>query len=176
MGFSVRGVIVMAALGAVVGCSSSSTSPSQQGDAGTGCSDSLTNVLNIADANGNPVVRCPTDANGVPLTYDQAITQTCSSQKLKSGDIQYGQCLDYLVWEVDLDGSGTNLSKCFYDVSSHQLVGVVYGDGMQDQCNGTSSTVQGGTAEATCRISGQTSGGGGSFQSCAPVADAGAGG
>jgi hypothetical protein len=117
---------------------------------------------------------CPVGASG-PSSYDEAITTTCSALQQKTGDIQYGQCFDYLVWEVDGDSSGHNLSKCFYDVSSHALVGVIFGDGSQDQCSGTSFTVQAGQVDPTCTVSG-FNGAGGAFQSCSATPDAGGGG
>lgn len=175
MRFSFGVAFVVSALGAVVACSSGGSSSPQNDGGTTACTDSITNIFNNnVDTNGNSLVRCPVDANGTPLTYDQAITMTCSAEKLKTGVIQYGQCLDYLVWEVDTDSSGKSFSKCFYDVKQHQLIGVIYSDGNQDQCNNTSSTIQGGTVEQ-CNFSGTSTGAGGSYQSCAPMPDAGSG-
>jgi hypothetical protein len=116
---------------------------------------------------------CPADANGKPVDYDTAITSTCAQQGLKTGDLKYGQCLDYLVWEKDHDTSGHNFSKCFYDVTTHALAAIVFDDGMQDECGNHSFTVQTDKAEAYCTISGLTTGGGGYYQSCTPVAEGG---
>jgi len=176
MRFSFGMAFVVSALGAVVACSSGGGG-SPQNDGGTAaCTDSITNIYNNnVDTNGNSLVRCPIDANGHPVTYDQAITTTCSAEKLKTGVIQYGQCNDYLVWEVQTDSAGKSFSKCFYDVKAHALIGLIYSDGMQDQCNNTSATVQGGTVE-DCTISGMSLGAGGGYDSCAPMPDGGSGG
>jgi hypothetical protein len=167
------------ALGATAACSSSSgggaapasdaASPSSDA-ASPACTDSLGAVF------ANPQCKCPADATGKPANYDTAITTTCKAQGLNTGDIKYGQCLDYLVWQQDNDETGQNFSKCFYDVKTHTLVGIVLSDGMPDQCGGKSATVQGGAggAEADCPISGLTVGGGGLLQSCAPVPEGGA--
>ncbi|HEY8038700.1 MAG TPA: hypothetical protein VIF15_02865, partial [Polyangiaceae bacterium] len=64
------------------------------------------------------------------------------------------------------------LSKCYYSPTTHALVGLVYGDGAQDQCGNSSFTVQGGTVESYCQISG-FNGGGATFESCKPVPEAG---
>jgi hypothetical protein len=155
-------------LGAVAGCSSSSGSPSSPVEAGPPeCVDAIGNVFN-----DNASVACPIDANGNPLSYDEAITNTCATENLTAGDIEYGQCFDYLVFEVDQDASGDNRSECFYDVTSHAFVGIIYGDGMKDQCGGTSTTVAAGAVDTTCTISG-LNGGGSGFQSCTPIPDAG---
>lgn len=173
MRFSFGMAFVVSALGAVVACSSSGGGTSPQNDAGTACTDTITNIFNNnVDSNGNSLVRCPVDSSGNTLNYDQAITTTCSTEKLKTGVIQYGQCLDYLVWQVQTDAAGKSFSKCFYDVVHHKLVGVIYSDGMQDQCNNTSATVQGGTVEQ-CDISGTSAGAGGGYEPCAPMPDAG---
>jgi hypothetical protein len=156
--------IVLSALSAVVACSSKS-SPSESPEASTGCTDTLSNVFNGS--------ACPADSNGNPVSYDEAITNTCATEKLKTGAVEFGPCYEYLVFEVEVDSSGTNMSKCFYDPTSHALVGVLYGDGKgQDQCGGTSATIAGGTVDYTCNISG-LNGGGAGYQSCAPSEDAG---
>jgi len=157
---------VVTTLGALVACSSSS-SPQAQPEAGGPCSDTLVNVFN-----NNAGVLCPVDSNGNPESYDDAITQTCASEKLKTGDLEYGQCFEYLLWEADLTGNGTSYSKCFYDPSSHALVGILYADGMTDQCGGTSATIQAGSVDTTCTITG-LNGGGSGYESCVPVVDAG---
>ena len=77
----------------------------------------------------------------------------------------------YLVFEVDRDSSGNNFTKCFYDVT-HTFVGVIYADGSQDQCNGSSYTVQAGMVDTTCTVA-AFNGGGGGYQSCSPILDAG---
>lgn len=177
MRFSFGMAFVVSALGAVVACSSGGGGSSAQNDGGPAvCSDSITNIYNNnVDTSGNSLVRCPIDANGNPETYDQAITMTCSAEKLKTGVIQYGQCNDYLVWEVQTDAAGKSFSKCFYDVKAHALIGVIYSDGMQDQCNNTSATIQGGTVEE-CTISGTSAGAGAGYQPCGPMPEAGPGG
>jgi hypothetical protein len=154
-------------MAAVLACSSSGGSVATSPDAAPECTDSLNTIFAKS--------QCPADTSGQPVTYDSAQTYTCSMQGLKTGDIEYGQCLDYLVWEQDNDGSGHDFSKCFYDLKSHALVGIVFADGMQDQCGGKSYTVQGGAggSEAGCIISGLTSGGGGNYQSCAPKPEGG---
>jgi hypothetical protein len=166
--FPIGVALLVPAVAAVMACGSSGTSSTVTPESGTACTDSLGAVFNKS--------QCPVDSSGNPLGYDIAITFTCDKQGLKTGDIEYGQCLNYLVWEQDNDTSGHNFSKCFYDVNSHAFVGVVYADGMQDQCKGKSFTVQGGAGgtEADCIISGLTSGGGGKFESCAPVPEGGA--
>jgi hypothetical protein len=159
--------LFLAVLSGIAACSSGSGSGGAPAEAGsTACSDSIINVFN------NDPVACPLDANNNPASWDVAITTTCDSLKQKTGDIQYGQCLEYLVLQVDLDSSGNKLTKCFYDPTTHAFVGVIYGDGQQDQCGGSSSTVQAGQVDATCHITG-LNGGGGLFQSCVPVVDGG---
>lgn len=159
--------MVLSALGAVAVCacssSSGSTPPAEAGS--NACTSSLVNLFN------NTSALCPIGAGG-PETYDESITMDCDALKLKKGDVQYGQCFDYLVWEVDMDGSGNNLSKCFYDTASHQLVGVIFGDGTQDQCGGSSFLVQAGQVDNSCTVTGFQSGGGG-LQQCSPTSDAG---
>jgi hypothetical protein len=139
-------------------------------DAAAACTDSLGNVFS------NQACKCPADSSGRPADYDHATTTTCAGQGLTTGDIKYGQCLDYLVWEQDNDSTGQNFSKCYYDVTTHALVGIVLSDGMQDQCGGKSPTVQAGAGakEPDCPISGLTVGGGGNYQSCAPHPEGGA--
>jgi hypothetical protein len=163
-------VSALGALGALIACSGSSSGPSSSpSDAAPAvCTDSLSSVFAKS--------QCPANAMGEPADYDTAITTTCGAQGLKLGDIQFGQCLDYLVWEQDNDAAGTSFSKCFYDVKSHALVGIVFADGMQDQCGNKSLTVQGGAgaADASCKVSGLTVGGGGNYQSCAPEPEGGA--
>jgi hypothetical protein len=154
----------------VVACSSSS-SPAAPAEAGTDvCTSPLTDLL------GTVTVGCPNDGNGTGesnmLPYDQAIEQTCSTYKLKVGDVQYGPCFEYLVFEVDMDSSGHNYSKCFYDVTTHGFVGVIYADGSQDQCGSSSYSVAAGMFDVSCSISG-FQGGGAMFESCAPIVDAG---
>ena len=177
-------LVVVAALGAVVACpacSSSSGSPQGQPDAGGGCTDTFANVLNnpagvFANAATSGQSLCPVDANGNPQPYDEAITTTCTTLKQKVGDVEYGQCFQYLVFQIDLDSTGKNFTRCFYDPGSHALIGVLYSDGKgQDQCGGTASAIAGGTADPSCSISG-LHGGGSGFQSCVPVVDAGNGG
>jgi hypothetical protein len=159
--------LLLPAIAAAVACGSSGGSAATPPDAALECTDSLSAIFAKS--------QCPADSSGQAAAYDAAQTVTCGMQGLKTGDIQYGQCLDYLVWEQDNDGSGHNFSKCFYDVQSHALVGIVFADGMQDQCGGKSFTVQGGAggSEADCIISGLTSGGGGNYQSCAPQPEGG---
>jgi hypothetical protein len=166
--FPIGVALLVPAVAAVLACGSSGGSAALTSDAGAQCTASLAAVFGKS--------QCPADTSGTPVGYDIAITFTCDKQGLKVGDIQYGQCLNYLVWEQDNDTSGNNFSKCFYDVNSHALVGVAYADGMQDQCGNKSFTVQGGAggSEADCMISGLTSGGGGRFESCAPVPEGGA--
>jgi hypothetical protein len=159
--------LVVTALGALVVACSSSSSPAAQPEAGGPCTDTIVNVFN-----NNPSLACPVDANGNPQTYDEAVTATCTSEKLTSGDIQYGQCFEYLLFEVDLDAMGDSYSKCFYDPSSHVLVGIIYADGKTDQCDNSSATVNAGTVDPTCVVTG-LNGGGSGYQSCIPVADAG---
>jgi hypothetical protein len=149
--------LVVPALVALVSCGSSSSGSPAPAEAGAGCGASLASILNAT-----PTV-CPVDGNMNPVSYDEAITSTCASLSLKTGDVEYGQCFEYLVFQVDKDATGTNSTKCFYDVNSHALVGVLQGT----QC--------GGDVDPSCTISGLHSGGGG-YQSCAPVVDAGGGG
>jgi hypothetical protein len=157
--------LVFTTLGALVACSSSS-SPSVPAEAGGPCSDTLVNVFN-----NNMGLLCPVDANGNPSPYDDAITSTCASEKLKAGDIENGQCFQYLLFEVDLNATGS-YSKCFYDPGTHALVGVIYADGQTDQCDNTSATIQAGTVDPLCTITG-LNGGGSGYQSCVPIVDAG---
>jgi hypothetical protein len=159
--------LVVSTLGALVACSSSS-SPSGPEEAGPPvCTDTIVNVFN-----NNMNLLCPVDGNGNPQSYDEAITATCTSEKLKAGDIEYGQCFQYLLFEVDLDATGDSYSKCFYDPTSHALIGVIYSDGTSDQCGGTSAAVNAGTVDPSCTITG-LNGGGSGYQSCVPVVDAG---
>ena len=128
----------------------------------------------IDDVFNNSVLACPLDANNVPLPYGTAIDVGCAALKMTKGDVQYGQCLNYLVWEVDVDSSGNNFSKCFYDVDTRALVGVVFGDGMKDQCGMTSYTIQAGSVDADCGIEGlSAAGAGGLFEDCAPEPEGG---
>jgi hypothetical protein len=158
--------LVVPALGVLVACSSSS-SPAAPVEAGTGCTDTIANQIN-----NNPNLACPSDGMGNASTYDEAITATCTSLKQKTGDIEYGQCFEYLLYEVALDSTGGSYSKCFYDPGTHALVGIIYADGMTDQCNGSSATISAGTVDATCTVTG-LNGGGSGYQSCIPVVDAG---
>jgi len=157
----------LGALGALVACSSSS-SPAAQPEAGTGgCTDTIVNVFN-----NNMNLLCPVDGNGSPLTYDDAVTATCASEKLTAGDVENGQCFEYLLFEVDVNATGSSYSKCFYDPGSHALVGVIYSDGTQDQCGNSSNFVAAGSVDPSCTITG-LNGGGSGYQSCEPVVDAG---
>lgn len=165
------GMALSLATASVVACSSSS-SPATQAEAGSdACQSDLTTLLNSVN------ITCPNVNNGEELTaasmltYDQAIEDTCATFKLKAGDIESGQCFDYLVYEIDNDSSGNNFSRCFYDVTTHLFVGVIFADGTQDQCGNTSYTIQAGSVDSTCHISG-FQGGGAVYTSCAPVADA----
>ena len=98
----------------------------------------------------------------------QALKDFAADHGMKSGDVQYGQCLNYLVWEVDVDSSGNNFSKCFYDIKTRALVGVIYGDGTQDQCNMTSYTIQAGTVQS-CTVDVVT----GMYEDCKPLPEGG---
>jgi hypothetical protein len=179
-------IISMLAAGAVIACNGSPVSalPDDGGPDAFVCKDttgssatqSIDDVFNNSFNSGiGPGLLCPLDANNNPLPYDMAIYTNCGTLQMKSGDVQYGQCLDYLVWQVDVDQSGNNFSKCFYDVKTRALVGVLYGDGTQDQCGNASYTVQAGSFQ-TCTISGLSSGGGGSmFEDCTPRPDSGGG-
>jgi len=162
--------VLSAVAAIVVSACSSSSSPNAPFDAGpTACSDTLANVF------GNTSAACPLDANGNFLSYDLAITTTCDGLKQKNGDVRWGECFDYLVFEDDQDSAGKSYTKCFYSVSDHTLVGVVFADGQQDQCGGSSLTIQGGQVDTGCDVSGV--GGGGGFSSCAPSSgDGGTGG
>ena len=168
-------VMLSTALCAVLACSSKSSS-SNGAEAGGPCTDTIDDVFNDnTNEGGNSTVACPLNFNvtpPTPLPYDDAVTTTCAALGQTTGDIQYGQCFEYLVFEVDLDSSGNNLTKCFYDPSSHTLVGLIYGNGKEIQCGGTSFTVQAGTVDDTCSISG-FNGGGAQFESCVPIVDAG---
>lgn len=159
---------VVTALGALVVACSSSSSPSAPADAGTtGCTDTVVDVFN-----NNMSLACPVDANGSPLSYSEAITATCATESLKTGDIEYGQCFAYLLFEVDTNDMGTAYSKCFYDPGTEAFVGVIYADGQTDQCGGTSATVSAGMVDPTCVITG-LNGGGSGYTSCVPIVDAG---
>jgi hypothetical protein len=130
--------------------------------------------------NKNMLIACPLSegTNPVPLSYDMAIDTSCTTLGMTTGDVQFGQCNvgGYLVWEVDLDSTGHNFSKCYYSPVTHALVGVLYGDGKQDQCNGTSYTIQAGSVEP-CTISGLSAqGAGGMFEDCKPIPEGGLGG
>jgi hypothetical protein len=150
--------LVVTALGAIVACSSSSSTPPGSGDAGSDCTGTLTGVVGAG-------ALCPVDSNGNPVSYDEAITNTCATEKLKTGDVEYGQCFEFLVFQVDLDATGNNFSKCFYDVGTHVLVGAILSSGAgNSQC--------GGSVDPSCTITGLTAGGS-AFQSCAPVVDGG---
>lgn len=171
MRFDLGLALVLSALGAVgVAACGSSSSPAAPADSGAilVCESPLATVV-AADS-----IACPTDSSGNFLSYNQAIEQTCASYKLKTGDLEYGPCFEYLVFQVDADSSGHNFSRCFYDPTTHAFVGVIYADGsgMQDQCGTTSWTVAAGSFDPTCSISG-FQGGGAVFESCAPVLDAG---
>ena len=160
--------LVVTALGALVACSSSS-SPAVATDAGSGgCTDTLAHLIS------NASLLCPNDGNGNALPYDEAITETCASQKQKNGAIEYGQCFQYLVFQVNLDTTGASYSKCFYDPGTHVLVGAILADGSTDQCNNTSAYIAGGTVDSSCTITG-LNGGGSGYQSCVPIVDAGGG-
>jgi hypothetical protein len=159
-------VTTLGAVVALVACSSSS-SPAPPAEASAGCQDTIVNVFN-----NNSNLLCPVDGNGNPSSYDEAITATCTSEKLKTGDVEYGQCFQYLLFEVDLDTTGDSYSKCFYDPGTHALVGIIYADGQTDQCSGTSATVSAGAFDPSCTITG-LNGGGSGYQSCVPVVDAG---
>lgn len=163
MRFRLGVTMVLATLGAASlgACSSSSSNKPAPEPEGGSCAESLDALLSAT-----PAPACPVGANG-PSSYDEAITTTCDALKQTKGDVLYGQCFDYLVWEVDLDSSGKNLSKCFYDVHTHALVGAIFGDGTSTTC--------GGQVDTTCTVAG-LHGGGGGFQSCAPSTDAGGGG
>jgi hypothetical protein len=159
--------LVVTTLGALVVACSSSSSPATQPEAGGPCTDTIVNVFN-----NNMNLACPVDGNGNPQSYDEAITATCMTESLKAGDIVYGQCFEYLLFEVDTDATGDSFSKCFYDPGSHALVGVIYSDGTQDQCGNSSSTINAGTVDPSCVITG-LNGGGSGYQSCIPIVDAG---
>jgi hypothetical protein len=165
--------VSFAAVGALLACSSGSNNSPATGDAGASvCAD----TSGLVDLFNTTALACPLNsAMTEPVSYDTAIDTSCSSLGMKSGDIQFGQCDQYLVWELDLDMTGRNFSKCFYDVKSHVLVGAVYSDGNMDQCGGSSYTIEAGTVE-TCSISGLSApGAGGMFEDCAPKPDAGPG-
>ncbi|HEX3345022.1 MAG TPA: hypothetical protein VHS09_10645 [Polyangiaceae bacterium] len=159
-------VSTLGALGALIACSSSS-SPAPQAEAGAGCTDTVVNIFN-----NNPNVACPVDDSGNPASYDVAITATCASQKQTDGDIENGQCFQYLLFQVDQNTAQTSYTKCFYDPGTHAFVGIIYSDGMTDQCGGTSATIQSGTVDPSCTITG-LNGGGSGYQSCVPIKDAG---
>jgi hypothetical protein len=165
--------LVVTALGALVACSSSSSSavPAEAGNGG--CTDTLANLIN------NASLLCPNDGNGNALPYDEAITETCAvgadgqmRTPQKNGDIEYGQCFQYLVFQVNLDTTGASYSKCFYDPGTHVLVGAIFADGNTDQCNNTSASISGGNVDPSCTITG-LNGGGSGYQSCVPIVDAG---
>jgi hypothetical protein len=167
MRFALGMTLLLSTASGAVACSSSS-SPAAQPEAGSdACSADPATLLA-----STPGPACPNDGNGNQLTYDQVIEDTCATFKLKTGDIEYGQCFDYLVYEIDNDSTGNNFSRCFYDVATHAFVGVIYADGSQDQCGGSSYTVQAGSVDTTCSISG-FQGGGAVYESCKPVVDAG---
>jgi hypothetical protein len=157
---------IPAALCGVAACSSSSSNATPTEAGSNACTDSIVNVFN-----NNQGVACPVDANGTPENYDTAILATCSSLNQKTGFIQNGQCIDYLVFEVDLDSKGSKFTRCFYDPASHAFVGVIFSDGTTDQCGGSSATIQAGQVDPSCHVAGPT--GGGVFQSCTPVTDGG---
>jgi hypothetical protein len=158
------GFVLAAVAATLVSACSSSSSPNVAVDAGpTACSGAT-----MADVFNNTAAACPVDANGNFVPYDQALTTTCDTLKQKDGDLRWGQCFDYLVFEDDLDSAGTSYTKCFYSVSDQTLVGVVFSDGKPDQCGGSSTTLQGGQVDPSCAVSGVSGGGG--FSSCAPGA------
>jgi hypothetical protein len=151
------------------GASSPMMTDASFGDAAPPCvAASVVDVFN-----NNQGLLCPLTSGStpVPVSFDTAITTSCATLAMKSGDVQYGQCLDYLVWEVDIDGSGNNFSKCFYDVKTRALVGVIFADGTQDQCNMTSYTIQAGSVEAACTVDVGT----GLYEDCLPVPEGGRG-
>jgi hypothetical protein len=173
MRFGVGVAVSVLVLGVAVACNGggSGTSPGVSDaseDAAPPCIDMAT-PNPIFDLLSNPNVACPLNsAMDMPVSFDMAITTSCPPG-MKSGDIQYGQCLDYLVWELDVDSSGTNFSKCYYDVKTHALVGVLYGDGTMDQCNMTSYTIQAGSLEPQCTVDVGT----GMYESCVPIREGG---
>ncbi|HEY8042081.1 MAG TPA: hypothetical protein VIF15_19895, partial [Polyangiaceae bacterium] len=85
MRFQLGVAVVVSALGALVACGSSSTTPPPAEAGPNACSDSIPNVFN-----NNTGVACPVDANGKPLGYDDVITLDCAAEKMKTGDIQFG--------------------------------------------------------------------------------------
>src|ERR1700679_1796459 len=95
--------LVVTTLGVLVAACSSSSSPAVQPEAGGPCSDTIVNVLN-----NNAGLLCPVDVDSKPSSYHDAITAPCASEKLKNGDIEYGQCFQYLLFEVDLDETGAS--------------------------------------------------------------------
>jgi len=140
---------VVSALGAAIACSNSTSNSSPPAEAGTdACTDMLMNIQ--SNASSPP---CPQG------TYEQAMNTSCSQLKLRVGFIRAGQCADYLVWSVFPDPMNATVTspkphftECFYDPSTRALVGAYLADGMTDQCNGTSPTVQGGSVETWCSI------------------------
>jgi hypothetical protein len=165
------GMAILFTAATVAACSSSSNAPAGQNDAASDvCSASLASLTAVDSGPG--AIACPTNASGTELNYDQAIESTCSTYKLKAGDVQYGPCFEYLVFEVDMDSSGHNFSKCFYDPTTHDFVGVIYGDGTMDQCGTSSYTVAAGDYDPSCSIAG-FQGGGAMYESCSPIVDAG---
>ncbi len=178
MRFGVETVVSIALVGGALACSSGggkSTMPTGADDASV-CTDT-TPPSPVDDVfNNNAGLACPLDSTYNPLPYDTAIYTSCSTLNLTSGDVKFGECLGYLVWEVDLDATGQNFSKCFYSVTTHALVGVVFGDGTQDQCGNSSYTIQAGSVQA-CDIAGLSApGAGGTFEDCKPVPEGGASG
>jgi hypothetical protein len=164
--------------GGAVACGSGGASSAPLTDAGGDafvCTDTNGGnvTANIDDVFNTTGLACPLAPDNTPLPYDMAIYSNCGSLGMTSGDVQYGQCLGYLVWEVDVDSSGHNFSKCYYDVQTRALVGVVFGDGQADQCGNASYTIQAGSVQP-CAISGLSSqGAGGLFEDCSPKPDGG---
>lgn len=183
MRFGIAVLVGSMSVVAVVACSSSKNTTAKDTSDASFCVDTTGGDANVTQSiddvfNNNMNLACPLDANNNPLPYNTAIDTSCAVLGMKTGDVQFGQCNvgGYLVFEVDLDSTGHNLSKCFYSPQTQALVGVLFGDGTMDQCGGTSYTIQAGSVEP-CTITGLSAqGAGGMFEDCKPIPEGGLGG
>ncbi len=183
-------LVISILFGGALACSSSSTSGSPavadaSGDAFV-CSDntggtalaSIEDVYNKSFATGiGPGLLCPLDssANPLPVSYDTALDTNCGTLGMKSGDVQYGECLGYLVREADLDSSGSNSPSA--STTSRPTRSSGSSTATARRINAAWRRRPSRPAPFRAAASGLSSGGGGGmFEDCAPRPDSGLGG